>query len=453
NGSSFKDWKVFRQSFERPNLSYSAFKTESRITKIMEIIKKVPGSGIIYCKSRKRTKEISDLLRMQGIQSDFYHAGIGNDERNRKQEDWIKNRIRIIVCTNAFGMGIDKPDVRSVIHADVPDCLENYYQEAGRAGRDGKTSYAVLLYDDQDLKGLDELLQQRFPTVEEIRNVYHAATNYLQLPVGDGQGEYYDFDISDFLKKFKLNSYTGLYSLKALEQEGWLSFNEQVFLPATIRFTTNKDYLYSFEKKYPGLEVIIKTLLRSYEGIFDYPTPVSEKMIAYLLRKEAEDIKKQLIELHTAGIIEYVPQKDTPQLLFLRARVKAEDISIDMVNYNRRKEKLRQSITDIINYVKDDTQCRSRIIANYFGDHDVKPCGICDNCLRQKGTTMNKQEFETIHHRIVNIVKYESLHVRDLLLKMNGIKKEKAWKVIEFLQAEHKIEMDKNGRVSLLSRL
>lgn len=441
------NWKVFRQSFERPNLSYSAFKVDSRINKIMEIIKKVPGSGIIYCKSRKRTREISDLLRMQGVQSDYYHAGLTNEERNRKQEDWIRNRTRIIVCTNAFGMGIDKPDVRIVVHADVPDCLENYYQEAGRAGRDGKTSYAVLLYNNEDLDQLEEMLNQRFPTLEEIRVVYQAVVNYLQLPVGDGEGENYDFDITDFLKKFRLNSHTGLYTLKALEQEGWLSFNEQVFLPATVQFTTSKDYLYAFEKKHPSLETVIKTLLRSYEGIFDHTTSVSEKIMAGILRKEPEDIINQLSELHLAGILKYARQKDTPQLFFLRPRVKAEEITVNLVNYNRRKDQLLRRICDMIDYVNENNLCRSSVIAGYFGDKNVKPCGICDNCLRGKGIAMNKQEFETIHHRIVNIVKYESLHVRDLLLKMNGIKQEKAWKVLEFLQAEQMIEMDQNGHV------
>jgi ATP-dependent DNA helicase RecQ len=445
----FQNRKVFRQSFERPNLSYSCFRIDSKISKITGILKKVSGSGIIYCKSRRRTKEISELLRFEGIACDFYHAGLSNEERNLKQEDWINNRIRVIVCTNAFGMGIDKPDVRVVIHADVPDCLENYYQEAGRAGRDGKTSYAVLLYDNQDLKELDELSIQRFPNPDEIRKVYQAVANYLQIPAGSGQGEYYNFDISDFLKKFKLDSYTGLYSLKALEQEGWLAFNEQVFLPATVRFKTSKDYLYEFEKKHPDLEIMIKTLLRAYEGIFDNSIGISEKMMAGLLRKDAEEIKRNLAALHKADIIEYSPQKDSPQILFLRNRVRSEEISINITTYNYRKERFEQRITKMVQYVKETSQCRSKIIGSYFSDPAVRPCGICDNCLLRKATSLNKEEFETIHHRIVNIVKYEPLPVRDLLLKLNGIKKENAWKVIEFLQAEQKIEMDNSGIISL----
>lgn len=447
---SLMGFEIFRQSFERSNLSYSVFKVDSRINKIIEVLQKVPGSSIVYCKSRKRSKEISELLQLQGISSDFYHAGLPQDERNRKQEEWISNKTRVIVCTNAFGMGIDKPDVRNVIHADVPDNLENYYQEAGRAGRDGKTSFAVLLHDERDIAELENMTDLHFPSLHDIRDIYQAVANYLQIPSGSGEGQYYDFDISDLLRKFKLNSHTVLYSLKALEQEGWLAFNEQVFVPSTIGFITDKDRLYSFEKEHSDLEPIIKTLLRSYEGIFDQPVPVSEKMIAGLMKKELEEIKKQLLRLQQAGLISYEPQKDTPQLLLLRNRIKTEDLTINMIAYNERKEQYRKRIKQMGQYVKENTVCRSRIIGSYFGDEKIRACGICDNCLRQKATGLSKEEFETLYHRIINIVKYESLHAKDLLLKLNGIKKEKAWKVLEFLQAENKIEMDSSGQVRLL---
>jgi ATP-dependent DNA helicase RecQ len=445
----YNSWIIFRQSFERPNLSYSVFRVDSKINKIIEILKKVPGTGIIYCKSRKRTKEISELLQLQHIPADYYHAGLTQEERNNKQEAWIQNKIRVIVCTNAFGMGIDKPDVRSVVHADIPDCLENYYQEAGRAGRDGKISYAVLLYNERDLRELEGAAAQRFPTQQEIRNVYQAVANYLQLHTGDGEGQYYDFDITDFLKKFKLEGSITLYALKAMEQDGWLAFNEQVFLSSVVQFNIVKNSLYEFERTHPQQETIIKTLLRTYEGIFDQRVFISEKLLAGLLRQDAGEVKKQLTELGAQGIINYQPQKDSPQVLLLRNRVKAEDLSIDMVAYTLRKERFQKRIKQMVRYIKEDTECRSRIIGAYFGDEQVKACGICDNCLRKKVVSLSKEEFDTLHHRIINMVKYETLHTRDVLLKLNDIKKEKAWKVIEFLQAEQKIEVDSNGRVSL----
>jgi ATP-dependent DNA helicase RecQ len=446
---NFRERHIFRQSFERPNLSYSSFKVGARINKILEILEKVAGSSIVYCKSRKKTREISDLLQLNNISANYYHAGLTQEVRNQRQEDWLHSRTRVIVCTNAFGMGIDKPDVRTVIHADAPECLENYYQEAGRAGRDGKTSFAVLLYEEKDLEELEKMAALRFPSIDQIREVYQAVANYLQLPTGTGQGEYYDFDLSDLVKKFKLSTYQVLYSLKALEQDGWLSFNEQVYLPATIIFTVEKDRLYSFEKENPVLEPIIKILLRSYEGIYDRPTFISEKVIAGLLRKDLEEVKQQLMELQRYGIIEYRPQKDKPQVLFLRDRIKAEDLYIDLRAYEQRKNQAIGRIGQMIDFILEELECRSVIIGNYFGDSEMRPCGICDNCLRKRSVKLSKEDFEMLSHRIINIVKYESLGPRELFQKLNSGNKEKAWKVLEFLQAENKIEIDKAGLIRL----
>ncbi|MBK8607671.1 MAG: RecQ family ATP-dependent DNA helicase [Chitinophagaceae bacterium] len=445
----FQNHQIFRQSFERANLSYSVFKVDSKINKIIEVLRKVNGTSIVYCKSRKRTKELSELLQLQQISSDYYHAGLAQEERSKRQEAWINNKTRVIVCTNAFGMGIDKPDVRTVIHADVPDCLENYYQEAGRGGRDGKTAYAVLLYDDRDIHELEKLADLRFPSLKDIRDVYQSIANYLQIPVGSGEGEYYDFDISDFLKKFKLVGHTTLYSLKSLEQENLLTFNEQVFNPSTVVFTTDKNQLRNIENENVKLDNTIKTLLRAYEGIFDQPTSISEKMMAGLLKTDYEEVKKQLQLLHKMGIIEYQPQKDTPQLFLSINRIKAEDVRIDMAAYINRKEQFQRRMKQMLEFVDESTACRSQVIGFYFGDEKIKACGICDNCLRQKASVLSKEEFETLHHRIINLIKLEPLHTKDLLLKLNGVKKEKAWKVIEFLQAENKISVNKTGLVSL----
>jgi len=236
----FHSSKIFKQSFERPNLSYSVFKVDSKLNKLVDIVKKVPGTSIVYCKSRKRTTEIMQLLKMHGISTENYHAGLTAEERNKRQKDWIDNKVRSIVCTNAFGMGIDKPDVRLVVHVDPPDCLENYYQEAGRAGRDGKKAYAVLLYDERDIEELLEQHSIRYPSFEQIKNVYNALANYLQAPIHSGEGQSFPFKFEDFVRNFKLNTSEALYSLKALESDGWIDFNERNFTPSSLVFTTSR---------------------------------------------------------------------------------------------------------------------------------------------------------------------------------------------------------------------
>ena len=444
-----EDWKIIRQSFERKNLSYSVFKVDSKINKVIEILKNVQGTSIVYCKSRKRTKEIADLLRLQNISSAFYHAGLSQEERNKRQEDWIKNKIRVIVCTNAFGMGIDKPDVRSVIHADVPDCLENYYQEAGRAGRDGEKSYAVLLYDDHDITELGRMAAVRYPPMDEIRTVYQAVANYLQIPASSGEGNYYDFDINDFVKKFKLNTQTAMYALKALEQDNWLALNEQVFIPSKVKFTTTKEALYEFEKTHPDLEPTIKALLRGYEGIFDFPASISETVLIRLLKKDVEEIKKDLHRLHQYGVLHYEPQKDNPQIFFPRNRVRAEDLSLNLELYNKRKEKFSARVKNIIQYVQELVTCRSKMIGSYFGDTKLHNCKVCDNCLRQKKVHIDEKEFDKISERIQTVLAPQPMPSKELLDKLGSFKKEKAWKVIEFLQAEDKLEVDKAGWVRL----
>lgn len=435
---------VIRQSFERPNLSYSAFRVDSKISKLVEILTKVPGSGIVYCKSRKRTKELAEQLVSYNIQADYYHAGLTADERSRKQEEWIGNNIRIIVCTNAFGMGIDKPDVRIVVHVDAPDCIENYYQEAGRAGRDHQKAYAVLLYQSNDIRELERQPDIRFPSLKKIQTVYQAIVNFLQIPSGLGEGNYYDFDLADFLHKFPLDAQLAANTLKVLAQENLMAFNEQVFLPSKLVFTCNKATLYDFERANPSLEPLVKALLRSYEGIFDQEATIQERSLAYLLHATAADITAKLHQLQSFGIARYQPQKDTPQLLLFQNRVKAEDLHIDMRGYNERKQLYTERIKAFIQYIKD-TACRSETIGRYFGDRDIRHCDVCDNCLRQKKKPLSKEDFGLIEQRILTALHNQSLSSKDLLQALQGIHKENVWQVVQFLQAEKKIDVNKAG--------
>ncbi len=444
----FKAGEVFQQPFERKNLSYSVFKVESKFAKLVDIIKKVPGTAIVYCKSRKRTNEIMNLLQMHSISSTSYHAGLKAEERNQRQKDWIDNKIRVIVCTNAFGMGIDKPDVRLVIHADVPDCLENYYQEAGRAGRDGKKSYAVLLYDERDIDDLNGLPAIRFPTLEQIKSVYGALTNFLQIPAYTGEYKSFDFRFDEFIRNFKLNSNEALYSLKAMESDGWMEFNEKSFTPSTLVFTTSKRELTEFEKQYPQQEPLLTALLRSYEGIFDFPAFISENVLARLLKKNEVDIKRQLQVIASFSVISYTPQNEAPQIFFKKNRVPVDDLTLNNVLYNKRKEAFVRRVQAMIAYIRQ-ANCRSHFISMYFGDEYSKDCAVCDNCLRKKDTTLSPEEFEKISALISQQLSQKQLTAPDLLNEIKHIKKEKAWKVLEFLQSEEKIEADSKGLLSL----
>jgi len=443
-----KDHNRFQKSFERPNLSYSVFNDASKQNKLIEILKNVSGSGIVYCKSRKRTKEIADLLKMNNINSDYYHAGLTNTERTTKQENWIKNETRIITCTNAFGMGIDKSNVRTVVHYDVPDALENYYQEAGRAGRDGKKAYAVLLFHSGEADDLKNQSSIRYPRFEEVKNVYKALVNYLQLPSGSGEGIYFDFDLNDFVKKFSLNIYTVNYSLKILEQEEFISYSEQIFIPSTVVFTINKDHLNEFEKSYPELDSIIKGLLRSYEGIFNYPAAIYENQLAGFIKKDVLVLKEELKKLQTFGVIEYHPQKDKPQIQFLRNRVNTDDFVINQNNLSKRKIAFEKRVKAMLHFISTK-KCRSKTIGNYFNDLSIKPCGICDNCIHDKSIIVSKVEFENITLIIEKNSMKGPVDSKSLLQSLHSYKKEKVWKVINYLQSENKINITEDGQIEM----
>src|SRR6185437_7321239 len=366
------------QSFERANLSYSAFNLTTKQSKLLSILKKVPGSGIVYCKTRKRTKEVAEMLTMNGVNTDYYHAGLSAEERNKKQDDWINNKTRIIACTNAFGMGIDKPDVRTVIHYDVPDALENYYQEAGRAGRDGKKSYAVLFFNDTDLFDLKNKVSKRFPSIEVIRKIYGALCNFFQLPSGKGEGLSYDFDINVFVKNFKLDAFTVNSVLKILEQEELVTYSEEFFSPSTVIFTTNKNTLNQFEKSHPQYDSVVKGLLRSYDGIFDFPSIINETQLAKFIQISNKKLMQSFVELKALGMIDYVPQKEKPQIYFIQNRVKAEDLYINEQNILKRKKAFEKRLDAMVNFATNEARCRSIMIGTYFNDNAISACGICD---------------------------------------------------------------------------
>jgi ATP-dependent DNA helicase RecQ len=443
-----KEPGIFIQSFERPNLSYSIFQVESRAARLVEILQKVPGTAIVYCKTRKKTREFAALLDAHKIIAACYHAGLAQDERKERQEKWIRNEIRVMVCTNAFGMGIDKPDVRLVVHTDPPDCLENYYQEAGRAGRDGKKAYAVLLYHTTDLMEMENLPDLRYPSFDIIRKVYQSLANYLQLPSGLGEDTSYTFDLQDFIKKFNLPLFQVIYSLQAMQQASILAYQEQIFLPATIQFLANKDLLEAFEQMNPGTDQLVKTLLRSYGGIFVNPVAISEKQVAWTLKKDTEQVKTALSDLHRKGIIHYEPKKETPHIRFLQNRVKAEDLYIDAVAYLKRKAAFKKRVKAMTGYILDNG-CRAKYIGRYFGDEKISGCGICDHCLAKKRTSLLAEEYRAIADIMEKILSERSYNTMELTEKITGFGKEKIWKVLEDWSAEEKIRLLPDGKITL----
>jgi ATP-dependent DNA helicase RecQ len=380
----FGSENIFRQSFARPKLSFSVFQTPDSLAKMLSVLQHVPGSSLVYCRSRRKTEQTVAALRTAGLSADYYHAGLGSDERQARQQAWRQNRTRIMVCTNAFGMGIDKPDVRTVIHCEPPESLEYYYQEAGRAGRDGQNAYAVLLCVPGEAEKLRNQSSLRFPAIEKIREVYQAIANYLHIPEGGGQGVYHNFPIADFLEKFQLPAGTVMSVLRILEQEGWLSFQEQSWLPSRARVTAGRQAMEELAGLDPELEEFLQLLLRTYEGIYDRRTGVFEKQLAYKTHSTPEKIRQHFEKLSSIGMIEYEPFKEGPQLCLLEPRKRASDLTIDPAAYAKRKQQWEKRTEDFISFILEQQACRSQWIGKYFGDHNLEPCGICDNCLKAK---------------------------------------------------------------------
>ena len=446
---SFRDGRLFKKSFARPNLGYRVIETDSRIHRCISILQNTEGTAIVYCKSRKRTQEVADLLQLEKISADCYHAGLDAETRSQRQEDWISNRTRVIVCTNAFGMGIDKPDVRIVIHVDCPDSLEHYYQEAGRAGRDGKKSYALLLRSPLQIAELKTLPGIRYPSMEVIRKVYQALGDYLQVASGTGEDVYFDFDLSEFVKRFRLNVFEAIYALQALDQEGVISMNEQVFIPSKLEFTAGKDVLEEFEDQHPETSALIKAILRTYGGILDQLTGISEKQLARIIRKEVAEVKHALIQLHHSGIVNYQPRKINPQVRWLQDRVKTQDLYINHARYQERKHAFEKRLGAMIYYMEEKNTCRSRIICSYFGDIEVDACGICDYCVSTTGKKVSADKFEMISKRIRQLLENSSLQPAQLLSQLNDIEALDSKKIIDHLLSEGKLRVKKDGTIGL----
>ena len=437
-----QDAQIFMNSFNRENLVYQCLSAEEKLSKLPSLLDQHQGSGIVYCKTRRRTVEISELLTQHGISCDFYHAGLDQDIRKEKQASWLHGAIRIMVCTNAFGMGIDKPDVRIVIHADVPDCLENYYQEAGRAGRDGQVAHAILLHRIDELEQLRTLPDQKFPSLTTLRKVYHALANHHQIPVGIGGGTCYDLDLDAFILKFKLPLNEVVYSLQALKQERVIQYMDRVFMPSTVQFTCSRFELEEAEQLYPKLEPLIKSLLRTYAGILDSPTRISEKQLAWKNALSVDEVVRYLQYMERMGLIRYAPRKESPQVCYLQDRIKADELEVDHAAYRLRKANYEARITSMITYAKSDA-CRSVMIGQYFGDESIAPCGKCDNCRKP-----SVQAQHELPREILTLLEKGGLHLDELC---SGLQTDEGAvrKALQLLYGEGRVKIEKDGRLFL----
>lgn len=400
----FKEQNIFRKSFARKNISYLVRLTENKGEHILKVLRNVPGTSIIYVRNRRRTKETAEWLQKNGISAGYYHAGLDQATRMERQNAWMKGNLRVIVATNAFGMGIDKPEVRSVIHIDLPDDLESYYQEAGRAGRDEKSAYALVLYNNADLLELDTRVEKNFPEETSVIRVYQALANYLQLPVGAGEGITYEFDLVDFCSKFQLETSETYSCLKILELDGRISMTDALYMPGRIYIPVNNLELYKFQVEFPEFDSVIKAIVRSYGGVFSDFVKINEGEIARRASMDKTLLIQKLIKLNEKEIIRYVAASDSPRLTFTEARVDAKNLRIKSSSLQERKERFEARLRSFRNFISDKHHCRSMMLLSYFGEKDIHRCGMCDYCRERNRLDMNDMELSALQEQILNLI-------------------------------------------------
>ena len=382
---NFTRQNVFAKSFVRDNLSYVVRRTEDKIGQLVRIVHSVPGTSIVYVRSRKKTKQISDELNSRGISADYYHAGITNEEKEDKQNRWKSGELRVIVATNAFGMGIDKPNVRSVIHIDIPNSLEEYYQEAGRAGRDGKRSYVVLLVSRTDKAVLKKRIVESFPDKQFVKDVYEKVSDFLRIFVGEGYMQTCDFNFALFCKQFQLPLLPTHNALKILTRAGYIDYIEEIDTQARVMIKANKEDLYHIPPtSNVNVDVVLQALLRNYTGLFADYVFINEPLISYKTGISEQDIYQSLIILTKMHILHYIPRKRTPYIVYTTARENKSDLIIPKYAYQDLKERLEERINAVIRYAYAEEGCRESIITNYFGENIVRRCGCCDLCIDEK---------------------------------------------------------------------
>lgn len=412
----FDEGRVFKKSFERDNLAYLVINSENKAGYLLRILNQYSGTSVVYVRNRNKTKEISDWLNDKGISADFFHAGLSNVKKDAKQKAWTNDEIRVIVSTNAFGMGIDKPDVRTVVHVDVPDSPEAYFQEAGRGGRDGIKARAFLIYSKSDITKIKRRIGDTFPPKEFVVRVYEALGNYFQIAVGSGLDRMFDFEIKDFCSRFKMPMVRTFSALKILERGGYLVATEESESSSRLYFLVDRNELYRFELLDNNQEALIQILLRSYSGLFSQFVYINEEVLAKRLNVTREKIYQILVQLNRSGMVKYIPRKRTPMIIYTQERLEAKYIELNKVVYDDRKERFESRINGMVEYVTSEQQCRSKMLLSYFGQKSAGNCGQCDVCI-SKGYKKELSE-EALLELIRGCISDQKLTFNELMLKL-----------------------------------
>jgi len=428
---NFRAPNLFQKSFFRSNLAYVVRTVENKEENLLKILNNVPGTSVVYVRNRKKTKEIADFLNQNNISAENFHAGLKNETKDAKQSRWKTGETRVIVSTNAFGMGIDKAEVRTVVHLDLPDSVEAYFQEAGRAGRDELKAFAVLLYNNGDAIKMRKRVADSFPGKEMVRKVYEALGNYYQIGLGSGLDKVFAFDIGDFCVKFKLPILISYNCLKILQQAGYIELTDEQDSSSRVLFVVHKDDLYK-AKLTAEQDKLIHILLRSYTGMFTDLAAINEDTLAQRLEWKHDKVYEQLISLAKEHIIQYIPRKKTPFLTFIHERVETERVILGKEAYDDRRDRYILRVKSVLDYAKEENICRNQILLNYFGEKDTQPCGKCDICLKKRDTQLTEEEFETIRNNIHNELETTSMSINALVKKIPS-KEPKVLQVIRFM--------------------
>jgi ATP-dependent DNA helicase RecQ len=414
----FREKGLLRKSFERKNLVYVVRRTEDKNRELQKIVKGIDGSGIVYTRSRKKTREVADLLTAQGVAAAHYHAGLSHSQRAERQEAWQENSTRVMVATNAFGMGIDKPDVRFVVHMDLPDSPEAYFQEAGRAGRDEQRSWAILLYSPADEKRIEKRISDTFPEIEYIKHLYHALFNYLQVPVGSGKGQRFDFILGEFIGRYRFSAITATSALHILSREGYFDITDEINNPSRVQFRVTRDDLYAFRVKNEKFSRFINVLLRSYSGLFSQYVPVDEHLLARRASMSRDEVYTYLAALSAQRVINYIPRKKNPVITLLEERLDEKNVLVTPDLYRFRKERFIERVHTMLDYARDERICRSRFLLSYFGEKTANACGMCDVCLEHQKKLPGKSTVIAVRNSIVELLGNGPMEIREIALSL-----------------------------------